>query len=68
MAVLQTDTDCRDVLRDPFGDGVYLVKARTSLGQRACDLINEYGPGKAPTKVNTPSLDYDDGKFTCVPR
>ena len=54
MAVLQTDTDCRDVLRDPFGDGVYLVKAGTGLSQCACDLINEYGPGKAPAEVNMP--------------
>ena len=54
VAVPQTDSDCRDVLRDPFGDGVYLVKAGTSLCQCACDLINEYGPSKAPAEVNTP--------------
>lgn len=54
VAVLQTDTDCRDVLRDPFGDGVHLVEAGTGLCQCARDLIDEYGPGKPPAEVNTP--------------
>jgi hypothetical protein len=54
VAVFQTDADCGDVLRYPFGDGVYLIEAGTGLGQGTCDLINEYGPGKASAEVNMP--------------
>jgi hypothetical protein len=54
VAVFQTDADCGDVLRYPFGDGVYLIEAGTGLGQGTCDLINEYGPDKASAEVNTP--------------
>jgi hypothetical protein len=60
VAVLQTHTDCCDVLRGPLGDRVYHVEVRTSLGQCACDLINEDGPGKTPAKVNKSSQNYGE--------
>ena len=60
VAMLQTHADCGDVLRDPFGDGVYFVDARTSLGQCPCDLINEHSAGKTPTQVNKPGQSCDE--------
>lgn len=60
MAVLQTNADCCDVLRGPLGDRVYHVKVRTSLGQCACDLINEDSPSKAPAKVNKSCQNYGE--------
>ena len=52
MTVLQTNANCCYVLRNPLGDRVYHFKTRTGIGQCACYLINEDGPGKAPAKVN----------------
>jgi hypothetical protein len=60
VAMLQTHTNCGNVLRNPFGDGVYFVNARTSLGQCACDLINEYSTGKTPTQVNKSCQNCDE--------
>ena len=60
VAMLQTHANCGNVLRNPFGDGVYFVNARTGLGQCTCDLINKHSTGKTPTQVNKPCQNCDD--------